>query len=73
MLASDQEKIRGCTFRCYSLPRDQRAELAYALSMTEGRAGRMMGQPLEAEWQDPIACERILRKATTENLGDQSP
>eukprot|EP00969_Alexandrium_andersonii_P035548 1557364-Alexandrium_andersonii.AAC.1 len=63
VLASDQDKHRGCVFRACYLPRGQRAELASALSMAEGRAGRVGGERLDDERADPTACERIARKA----------
>eukprot|EP00969_Alexandrium_andersonii_P322665 14256374-Alexandrium_andersonii.AAC.1 len=73
MLASDQDKHRGCVFHAYYLPRDRRAELAHALSMAEGRAGRVGGEALDDAWADPTACERILRKACSGELGDRPP
>eukprot|EP00969_Alexandrium_andersonii_P276588 12225308-Alexandrium_andersonii.AAC.1 len=53
MLASEQDKHRGCVLRAYYLPRDHRAELAYALCMAVGRSGCVGGGVLDDAWANP--------------------
>ena len=73
MLASEDDRHRCCMFRAYYLPRDLRAELAFALSMAEGRAGRTGFEALDDEWTDRRTCLRILKRAASDEFANNPP
>eukprot|EP00969_Alexandrium_andersonii_P262033 11584300-Alexandrium_andersonii.AAC.1 len=49
-------------FRVCPLPFDPQAQLAYNISMAEGRVGRR-ATPLSTEWKDKEKVEHILKQA----------